>query len=204
VTTTPLAPALGRLAAPPRGRIHDPIRLALGDRIVSSNAERPLDGGTWLAAWQAAATALRDKVIDEANRRIDAAAARSRYPAARLVAVKPDAEVAERLLNRLLAEGVTLERLDGRETDAASNRARGVALETAWGAAVRIADAELVHWNGVARAIEQWRRPWRPFVIVSSILLLVASLLAAMLGGVLPAPAWFAPINDWFWSLPWP
>lgn len=200
----PLAPALGRLAAPPRGRIHDQIRLALVDRIVSGNAERPLDGREWLEAWQSAATALRDRVLDEVTRRIDAAGARSRYPSTRLAAARPDADAAERLLNRILAEGATLERLDGPETDAATNRARGVALETAWGAAVRVVDVELAHWNGVARDIEQWRRPWRPFVIVSSILILVATLVAAMLGGMLPAPGWFAPVNDWFWSLPWP
>ena len=25
-----------------------------------------------------------------------------------------------------------------------------------------------------------------------------------VLGGYLPRPPWLAPLNDWFWSLPWP
>src|SRR5690606_41296572 len=79
-----------------------------------------------------------------------------------------------------------------------------VALEIAGGASGGVFDVVLAHWNGVARDIEKWLRPWRPFVIVSSILILVAILVAAMLGGMLPAPGWFAPVNDWFWSLPWP
>ena len=120
------------------------------------------------------------------------------------MSLKPDAEARESLLNRLLAEGEGLERLATSAGDDAMTRARGAVLEAAWDAALRIAGAERGHWSGVANDIENWRRPWRPLVIVASITLLVTTVLAAMLGGVLPAPAWFAPVTDWFWNLPWP
>lgn len=204
MSAAPVAPALGRLAAAPRGRLHDPTRLQLVDRIVAANTARQLDGSEWLAAWQAAAAALRDQVIAEADARLAAAAVRSRYPSAKLAAARPGPEAAASLLHRLLAEGVMLERMAGPENDASITRARGAALEAGWGAAVRLADAELAHWSGVARDIEQWRRPWRPFVVVASCIVLVVAVFAAMVGGLLPAPAWFAPVTDWFWSLPWP
>jgi hypothetical protein len=135
---------------------------------------------------------------------MEEAAVRSRFPTARLNLLRPDTEAADTLLNRLLAEGEMLERLERTATDDATTRARGAALETAWDAAVRIAVAEQGHWSGVARDIAQWRRPWGPLVIGAGVTVAAVSLLAAMIGGVLPAPAWFQPVTDWFWSLPWP
>jgi hypothetical protein len=41
-------------------------------------------------------------------------------------------------------------------------------------------------------------------VIGAGITIAAATVLAAMIGGVLPAPAWFQPITNWFWNLPWP
>ena len=199
-----LAPALGRLARPARQAPFDAIRLAMVDTLVSARAMGALEGGTWLVAWQRAMEGIRDEVISEATRTMDAAARRSRFPAARLAQMRPDAEASETLLNRLLAEGEPLERLDGAAADDAITRARGAVLQAGWDAAVRIAGAERGHWAGVARDIEQWRRPWRPLVIASVISIGLATLLAAMLGGVIPAPAWFEPVTDWFWSLSWP
>ena len=199
-----LAPALGRLAHPARQAPFEVIRLALVDTLVSARARGELDGGAWLAAWQRAMEAIRDEVMSESTRAIDAAAKRSRFPTARLSQLRPDPESAETLLNRLLAEGEPLERLDGAASDDAMTRARGAVLQAGWDAAIRIAVAERGHWAGVARDIEQWRRPWRPLVIASVLTLVIVTVLAAMLGGVIPAPAWFQPVTDWFWGLPWP
>jgi hypothetical protein len=199
-----LAPALGRLAGPARQAPFDAIRLALVDTLVSVQARGGLEGGAWLVAWQQAMEGIRDEVMSEATRAMDAAASRSRFPAARLASLRPDAEASETLLNRLLAEGEPLERLDGAATDDAITRARGAVLQAGWDAAVRIAGAERGHWAGVARDIEQWRRPWRPLVIAAVISIVLVTVLAAMLGGVIPAPAWFEPVTDWFWGLPWP
>ena len=199
-----LAPALGRLAHPARQAPFEVIRLALVDTLVSARAGGQLDGGAWLAAWQRAMEAIRDEVMSEATGTIDAAARRSRFPAARLAQLRPDPEAAEILLNRLLAEGEPLERLDGAASDDAMTRARGAVLQAGWDAAIRIAVAERGHWAGVARDIEQWRRPWRPLVIAGLLTLAIVTVLAAMLGGVIPAPTWFQPVTDWFWGLPWP
>ncbi len=201
---TMLAPALGRLAAPSRRGPFEEVRLTLVDTLVAAHAKAPLDGSIWLAGWQRAMESIRDQVLVEAEQGISAAAARSRFPTARVAQLRPDAEAAEILLNRLLAEGEPLERLDGPSSDDAMTRARGAVLEAAWDAAMRIAAMERAHWSGVARDIEQWRRPWRPLVIAAVIMLVLATLLAAMLGGVIPAPAWFKPVTDWFWNLPWP
>lgn len=201
---TMLAPVLGRLAGPARRGSFDEVRLTLVDTLVSAHAKGPLDGSAWLAAWQRAMESIRDQVVAEAGQAITAAAARSRFPTARLAHLRPDAEAAEILLNRLLAEGEPLERLDGPAGDDAITRARGAVLEAAWDTAMRITGAERGHWSGVARDIEQWRRPWQPLVIAAAITLTLVTVLAAMLGGVMPAPIWFQPATEWFWSLPWP
>jgi hypothetical protein len=201
---TMLAPVLGRLASPARHGPFDEVRLMLVDALVSARASGNLDGSAWLSAWQRAMESIRDQVMTEANAAIDDAAKRSRFPGARLVQLRPNAEAAETLLNRLLAEGEPLERLDGPATDDAITRARGAALEAGWDAAIRIASAERGHWMSVARDVDQWRRPWRPLVIAATITFSAVLVVAAMLGGVIPAPNWFQPVTDWFWNLPWP
>lgn len=199
-----LAPALGRLAGPARQGPFEEVRLTLVDTLVSAHAKGPLSGAVWLEAWQRAMESIRDAVMDEAAIAIDRACARSRFPASRATALKPDAEAREALLNRLLAEGEPLERLTNSASDDAMTRERGAGLEVGWDAAMRIASAARGHWAGVASDVERWRRPWRPLVIAAAIALVLVTILAAMLGGVLPAPTWFTPVTDWFWNLPWP
>jgi hypothetical protein len=200
----PLAPALGRLAAPSRNGPLDPVRLELVDTLVSAGAQAPLDGAVWLAAWQRAMGTIRDQLVAEAVANLERAALRSKFPAGSLAALRPDPETAEALLHRLLAEGEPLERLDGSASDAAVTRARGAALQTGWDAVSRIAAAERAHWSGVARDVAAWRRPWRPLIVAAAVSVSLMATLAAMLGGLLPTPRWFAPVTEWFWSLPWP
>jgi hypothetical protein len=180
------------------------VRLALVDALVSAHAKAPLDGGVWLTAWQQAMASIRDQVMADAAAATKRAALRSKFPGVQLTALQPNPETAEVLLNRLLAEGEPLERLVGPASDEAMTRARGAMLQAGWDAAIRIAVAEQAHWNGVARDIATWRRPWRPLVVVAVVSLSLTVILAAMLGGVLPAPGWFAPVSAWFWNLPWP
>lgn len=198
-----LAPALGRLAAPARQAPFDEVRLTFVDSLVSARARGGLDGGVWVSAWQRAMESIRDQVMADATLALHAAGARSRLPASRLAQLQPDGEARETLLNRLLAEGEVLERLEGPATDDSTTRARGAAAEAGWDAAVRIALAERGHWAGVARNVEQWRRPWRPLVIAATATLTLLTVMAAMLGGVIPAPACFQPAITWFWDLPW-
>jgi hypothetical protein len=197
--TRPLAPALGHLADPPSSAPFDDIRLVMLEELLVA----PGDQG-WLMAWECAATAIRDRVVASAREEMLAAGRRSRYPTQQLASMLPSDEAADGLLHRLLAEGMPLERLEGSSLDAAGWRGRGAAIEVAWDGAVRIGVAERGRWRGAAAGVAGWRRPWRPLVIAGSALVLAATLLAAVLGGFLPAPRWFAPVVDAFWEVPWP
>jgi hypothetical protein len=200
--TTALAPALGRLAAPPNPHApFEAIRLALVDRLVRARHHGTLDDDAWLDEWRTATDELAHAVLDEARGAMQRAAAVSRFPARRLAVLLPDRDYEQELRTRLQAEGVPLERLAG---IGAGARQRGAALESAWDAAVRVASIERHRLQAVASELERWRRPWRPFVIVAAAALVFTTALAALLGGVLPAPAWFQPVTDWFWGLPWP
>ena len=202
--SAPLAPALGRLGAPPADSPWDAIRLDMVHALVTAHADGALDGPAWLAAWAAAVARLRDQVLGDAASRLHHAAMRSRMPANRLEPQLPDAVEADRLLQRLLAEAVALEALEEGGDDPALQRRRGAALEQAWDAAVNLARTESGRYRQRAARIAEWRRPWTPLVLAGGIGGCLALLAAAMIAGVLPAPAWFRPVVDAFWSLPWP
>lgn len=151
-----------------------------------------------------AAMALRDAVTSEARTRLERAAVESRYPADLLRAELPDAAAADRLLQRLLAEGMPLEQLEGEVASPELTRRRGAALESAWEAAVQIANAESARYRALAARIAAWRRPWRRLAIAAGVATVLALVVAAWIGGYLQAPGWFTPVVDWFWGLPWP
>lgn len=204
VTHDPLAPVLGRLAAPAANRPFDAIRLAMVDRLVRAHADGALDGRAWLAAWEEAVTAMRDRIAAEGAAALGRAAVHSRYPADRLARLIPDERTRETLLQRLLAEGIALERLEDEPDSLSTARRRGAALEAGWEAAVRLGRIESGRLATDAERVLAWRRPWRPIVVTGAVLVTIAALTAAMIGGLLPAPAWFRPVVDWFWGLPWP
>lgn len=201
---TPIATALGRLAAPPGAAPWEQIRLDLLDTLVRAKAGDAPPPTAWADAWQAAATRLRDAVLDDAVASLTAAARHSRYPAKRLALLLPDTEQADILLQRLLAEAMALEALAAAGESAEINRARGAAIEGAWEGAARLATSERIRWRAAADRVAEWRRPWRPLVIAGMVLLCVTLVVAAWLGGQLPAPQWFDPVGEWFWELPWP
>jgi hypothetical protein len=200
---SPLAPALGRLAAPPTARPWEAIRLELLDAVVTAGAGGGMTPEACEAAWATAAAALATAVEGDARATLEAAAARSRYPARRLAPLLPDAEQHDILLQRLLAAAIPLERLAAAPATDATLRARGAALEGAWDEAVRIAQAESARWRGVASQVAAWRRPWTPVIAAGSVVLLLTVVVSTWLGGQLDAPGWFAPIATWFWGLPW-
>jgi hypothetical protein len=188
---TPIATVLGRLAAPPSAAPWEKIRLDLLDTLVRAKAGEAPPPTAWTDAWQIAATELRDQVLDDAVAALNAAARHSRYPAKRLALVLPDSEQGDILLQRLLAEAITLEGLAAAGESAEVSRAR-------------IATSERLRWRAAANRVAEWRRPWRPVVIAGSVLSLAAVIVASWLGGQLPAPQWFDPVAAWFWELPWP
>lgn len=162
-----------------------------------------MDQQAWEETFGAAVRSVRLRVLADAEQMLRAAAAHSRYSARRLQAVLPNAEAADILLNRLLAEGMPLERFEGLGDDPVSRRARGAALESAWDGVVRVAAAETARWRAVANQVTAWRRPTAPLWGLSIGLLLVVLLVAAWLSGEFPAPGWFRPINDLWWRM-WP
>lgn len=194
---------LGRLAMPPVARPWEAIRLDLLDTLVTRRTEAGLPQHLCTTAWATAAAALASAVVEEAGRAITAAAAHARYPDRRLAPLLPDAEQHDMLLQRLLAAAIPLERLADAPETTATHRARGAALEAAWDEAIRIAQTETVRWRGVAARVAAWRRPWTPVIIAGGVVVLLALIIAAWLGGQLDAPEWFTPIATWFWGLPW-
>lgn len=198
-----LAPALGKLAAPPTARPWDTIRLTLLDALVSSRSGGGMTQAGCTAAWATAVAELATTVHADARTAIEAAAVHSRYPARRLAPLLPDAEQHDILLQRLLAAAIPLERLATAPDTDATLRARGAALEAAWETAVGIARDETMRWRGIAARVAAWRRPWAPVLAVSGVVIALTLLVAAWLGGQVTAPDWFAPIAIWFWELPW-
>ncbi len=191
MTAAPIAGDLGRLGAPmPRGAGIDDVRLAaLLDAVIAAKTNGRLDHATWYEAFASAMSTLRDKVLASARASLESAAAVSRYPARRLEVLFPDAASSEALLNRLLAEGVPLERLESANIDAATQRARAAALEAAWEGASRLATADVRRWRALAADVAEWRRPMPSFWVVTAVTLVLAIVLAGWLGGEIPAPA---------------
>jgi len=200
---SPLAPALGRLAAPPTARPWEAIRLGLLDAVVQSGAGGGMTQQMCTAAWATAAAELAAAVLTDARAALEAAAHHARYPARRLAPLLPDAEQHDILLQRLLAAAIPLERLAASPDTEATQRARGAALEAAWDDAISMAQAETVRWRSSASRVAAWQRPWMPVMVVGSVVIVLTLILAAWLGGQLAAPEWFAPIATWFWWLPW-
>lgn len=203
-SAAPLAPDLGRLADPAGPSAYDDVRLALLDALIAAKGAGNLEHRVWQDAFEGAVRSLRMRVIGDAESLMRAAALHSRFPAKRLAALLPDAEVADTLLQRLLAEGMALERFEGLPDDSTTRRGRALAITSGWEGAVRVAAVDAARWRALADEVAQWRRPMRRFWILAGVLALVSLVLAGWLGGQLPAPGWFAPVSRAFWSLPWP
>ena len=201
--TAPLAAELGRLASPAQAGPFDDVRLALLDAIIAAKAEGRMDQQAWEDAFGGAVRSMRLRVLADAEQMVRSAAAHSRYPARRLQALLPNAELADSLLNRLTAEAMPLERFAGLGDDPVSRRARAAALEQAWEGAVGVASTETARWRTLAMQVAAWRRPTGMLWTLSILIVLVALVLAAWLSGTIASPRWFRPINDMWWRL-WP
>jgi len=181
----------------------DEVRLSLLDAVIAAKAAGRLDQLAWEEAFGGAARSLRMRVLADAEQMLRAAAAHSRFPARKLQALLPNADAADSLLNRLLAEAMPLERFEGLGDDPVSRRARGAALDAAWEGAVRVANGETARWRASALQVEAWRRSTTPLWVGTVGFLMVALLVAGWLSGDIPSPRWFHPINDFWWRL-WP
>ena len=196
-----IAPELGRVSSPSRGEPYDDIRLALLDAVIEAKAAGTLDQDAWETAFAGAMRSVRLRLLADAETWLRAAAEYSHFPARRLRTLLPDAEAADTLLNRLLAEGMPLERFEGMGSDAGTRRARGAALERSWDGALRVAAAESSRWQAAAGGVAAWRRPTLPLWILSAALMILALVLAAWLSGAVRSPLWFHPVNAFWWRL---
>jgi hypothetical protein len=182
----------------------DDVRLALLDELLVAKQSGSMVHESWQQAFDHAARSLRMRVIEKAERELRETAAFVRYPGRRLASLLPNAEAADAFLNRLLAEGMPLERFEGLPDTDATRRSRALAIEAAWEGAAKVAGSEAARWRGRVAQVAAWQRSRRPLWIVTGVVLSTTILLAAWLGGELPAPEWFSPIARFWWSLPWP
>jgi len=183
----------------------DDIRLALVSRLLEE-AHRP--GPDWLAAWHEAVRASTARTTEVLARRAADAAAASRAPERVAREARPGEEDLQILAARIESAGIPLEEVvsslpTGGDPGRHFSRIGG-ALEDSWLALERVVGLAAGEWSRRAATVQAWRRPTAPLWIVSGSLLLLAGLVGLVLGGHLPAPAWFAPVVDWWWGLPWP
>lgn len=221
-------PLLGQLLHPPRSetgvcpgldQIRADLLTALFDRTGAARdldavgdaagARAALGRPSWLEVWEPAVARAAEVVGAEIVRRLAAAAAVSRIPKRRLREAMPDAEDRRVLEARLSAAGIPFEAASARmgagsgDWEEEFRRTVG-ALEAAWAGLVAVAREELGGWDVRAADLRQWRRPWTPLLIAAATAFTFAILLGLVLGGYLPAPAWFRPVAEWVWSLGWP
>lgn len=197
-----IGPWLGVLASPraraaPGGVALDDIRLAL----VSALLERGPEGaGAWLAAWSEAVGATTARVCATLESAAAEAARHSRAPQRVARAARPGEDDQRIISAKIASAGIPLERA---AADPALSRLGGAA-EDAWLELERVVAAVMAEWQGPIRALAAWRRPLAPLWALSGVLAGLAILVGLMIGGHLPAPAWFQPVTDWWWRLPWP
>lgn len=180
--------------------------LASGDE---TGARTVLGPRVWVQIWDDAAERSAAVLTQQIEREIRQAAAYSRYPGKRVIALLPTPEDRRVLAARLSASGIGLEdaapalESPGAEWQEAQRRMAGE-LEQSWHRLVRTAQEELGFWQGKAGTIRTWRRPWWPLLLGGTAALTLSTWMGLMLGGYLPVPAPLRPIADWIWSLPWP
>jgi hypothetical protein len=232
-----LGPSFGKLVTgtgrTPGGMTLDPIRHRLVTRMIehagearrlAANDERQpavaaLGRELWLAAWEEAAGAVADGLLQRINERLTGEARAVRMPRRlrRRVLLEPGERRA--LAARLGSSGAILIRAldDVQQQGEAALAATAMEREavTTWQEALRTAarrleaawlvledavEAEAARWTAVADRVAAWRKPLWPVVLVGGIALLAALWLGLTFGGYLPAPDWL--VRLWQRGLP--
>ena len=222
-----IGPFLGHLASPDAPGSRDaelePVRLqllsALFERAGASRhrfAAGDVDAGraalsreAWLGIWEEAVDGTAAALLSGIERRLREAAAVSRIGSRKVAALLPGAEDRRILAARLASAGMGLEdaTLELARTDhdwEESVRRTAGELTGAWDQMLLLARQERSFWDRRVADVKAWKRPWRPLVLLTAALLLIAGWLGLVLGGFLPVPGFLRPVTDWYWSLPWP
>jgi hypothetical protein len=172
-------------------------------------ARAALDRGAWLDLWRRAARQAASNTSDHIAARIAAAGKRSGYPAWRVAALLPTEETRGILVAKVEAAGIPLENRLARGFPPGSDwwdavRQAAVALEDSWEDLELVIQSELAAADPVVAQVGRWKPSSTPGLIVLAVGLVVSAWVGLALGGYLPRPTWLDPMNDRFWSLPWP
>lgn len=235
-----LGPALGRLVAPPPPvpgttptwvPIED-LRLALVSQVFdhAGDARRwAREGDRELAlttlthaalqeVWGGCVRAVADRVAEQVNLRLAAAARESRLPlrhARRLPLESAEVHaIAARLSQGDAGFREALAGLDQALSAARSDRAPPQAvtawqdalltvarrLEAAWLGLEEALGREGREWDAEVEDIRRWRRPRWPLVAVGVLLFGTALYLGLVLGGYLPVPGPLRPLAEKLWA----
>lgn len=197
-----IGPWLGVLASPrarpaPGGVALDDIRLTLVTALLRRGPE---GAHAWLAAWSEAVRATTARVCTTLDAAAGEAARHSRAPERIVRAARPGADDQRVISAKIESAGIPLERA---AMDPSLPRLGGAAEES-WLDLERVVTAVMAEWQAPIRRLAAWRRPVAPLWSLTGVLVGLAILVGLMIGGHLPAPAWFQPITDWWWRLPWP
>ncbi len=230
-----LGPSLGRVASPavdPKKssrlwRQIREVRLGLATALFESGhaargalaagdlqqAARRLGRETWAVAWARAVADVGRLVVDDINRRLEAAAREARMPRRRMRAVLVTESEGHALTARLAGgAGRLVTALDELEAIAVAPGAEASSmwvdtmlrvarrLEDAWLALEAHVDRELERWGEEVERIRAWRRPRWPLWTVTLVVVGLATYAGLLLGGYLAAPEPFQPIVEWWWA----
>jgi len=235
-----LGPALGRLVAPPSpvpGTAAawvpiDDLRVGLVSQVFdhAGDARRwAREGDRELAlttlthaalqeVWGNCVRAVAERVAEQVNLRLAAAARESRLPqrhARRLPLESSEVHaIAARLSQGDAGFREALAGLDHALSAARSDRAPPEAvtawqealltlarrLEAAWLSLEEALAREGREWDAEVEDIRRWRRPRWPLVLVGSLLFGTALYAGLMLGGYLPVPDLLRPLAEKMWA----
>lgn len=232
-----LGPALGRLVAPPGGPqptwvpVED-LRVGLVTQLfaLAGDARRwaregdrelalgTLDRSALEGPWHRAVEALAQRVAEQVDARLLAAAREARLPRARTrrLALEP-AEV--RAIAARLAQGdagfrEALRALEATIAPVRPERAPVAAvtawqdalltvarrLESAWLGLLEALAREGREWEAEVQDLRRWRRPAWPLVLVAAVLFGAALYVGLVLGGYLPVPGPARPLVERLWA----
>lgn len=235
-----LGPALGRLVAPPpQVPGVAPAWVPLGDLrvgLVSQVFDHAGDARRWARegdrelalttlthaaleqVWVRTVQAVAERVAEQVNLRLAAAAREARLPlrhARRLPLEASEVHaIAARLSQRDTGFREALVRLDQALPAARSDRAAPEAvvawqesvltlarrLEAAWLGLEEALAREGREWDAEVEDIRRWRRPAWPLLLVGSVLFGTALYAGLLLGGYLPVPDPLRPLAERIWA----
>jgi hypothetical protein len=187
-----------------------------GDREL---ALATLNRSAWDTAWGRAVESVAERAGVTVSERLLAAARESRLPAKYARTLPLDAAEVRALAARLDAGSAPLQdallHLDQLAPAARSERAPAAAvaewqealataarrLEAAWLELEVALHREWRQWEGEVEEVRRWRRPLWPLLLVSALLLALATGVGLLVGGYLPVPPFLAGVMDRIWAV---